>query len=184
MGMKRCESGHYYDTGKHVVCPLCSAVDAGSAKAASPNVAPVAMQAPPQPKVGGAISPQDAGKTVAVMKKEKGIDPVVGWLVCVNGPDKGCDYRLRGEKNFIGRGSSMDVCIAHDETISRENHAAVSYNPKKKSFKILPGEGRGLVYLNSEEVDGPKDIGHGDMIELGQTSLMFVPLCGEDFDWE
>ena len=60
----------------------------------------------------------------------------------------------------------------------------MSYNPKKKSFKILPGEGRGLVYLNSEEVDGPKDIGHGDMIELGQTSLMFVPLCGEDFDWE
>ena len=24
----------------------------------------------------------------------------------------------------------------------------------------------------------------GDTIELGQTSLMLVPLCGKDFDWE
>ena len=179
MGMKRCESGHYYDAGKHVVCPLCAAVDV-----APKPVQAAAVQAPPQPRAGAPISPQDAGKTVGVMKKEKGIDPVVGWLVCVAGPERGADFRLRGEKNYIGRANTMDVCIARDETVSRENHAAVSYNPKKKTFKILPGEGRGLVYLNGDEVDGPMDIRHGDKIELGQTSLMFVPLCGEEFDWE
>lgn len=176
MGMKRCESGHYYDTAKNMVCPLCSAVDVGSV----PQSAPV-----PRPPVAGATPPpQGGGKTVAVMKKEKGIDPVVGWFVCVKGPDRGSDYRIKGEKNFIGRSPAMDICIAHDDTISRENHAAISYNPKKKSFKVLPGEGRGLVYLNSEEVDAPKDIAYGDVVELGGTSLMFVPLCGPDFDWE
>ncbi len=183
MGMKRCESGHYYDTGKHAVCPLCSVVDVGAAMPPIGQPSAPAMQVP-EPKAGPAIPPQQGGKTVAVVKKERGIDPVVGWLVCTKGPDRGADFRIKGEKNFIGRGPSMDVCVAHDETISRENHAAVSYNPKKKTFKILPGEGRGLVYLNGEEVDGPKDIAHGDTVELGQTSLMLVPLCGPDFDWE
>lgn len=174
MGMKRCESGHYYDTDKHVVCPLCSAVNVAET--------PVAKQAnsPQQAPAAAALG----GKTVAVMKKEKGIDPVVGWLVCVKGPDRGLDYRIKGEKNFIGRATNMDIAILHDETISRENHLAISYNPKKKSFKVLPGEGRGIVYLNGDEVDSPKDLEKGDKIELGQTTLMFVPLCGEDFDWE
>ena len=170
--MKRCESGHYYDTGKHMVCPLCSAVNVGEA--------PIAKQAN-APQVA---APAMAGKTVAIMKKEKGIDPVVGWLVCINGPDKGMDYRIKGEKNFIGRAANMDIAVLHDETISRENHVSVSYNPKKKSFKILPGEGRGLVYLNGEDVDSPKDLAKGDKIELGQTTLMFIPLCGDEFDWE
>lgn len=173
MGMKRCESGHYYDSGKHMVCPLCSAVNAVEAPARQVGLAP------PPPVAASA-----GGKTVALMKKEKGIDPVVGWLVCVNGPDRGVDYRIKGEKNFIGRANNMDICVAHDETISRENHAAVSYNSKKKSFKVLPGEGRGLVYLNGDEVDGPLELEKGDKIELGQTALMFVPLCGDDFDWE
>ena len=170
MAMKRCESGHYFDTGKHVVCPLCSAVNVD--QSIKPQQA-----APVTPPMGG-------GKTVAIMKKEKGIDPVVGWFVCINGPDKGNDYRIKGEKNFVGRAANMDIAIQHDETISRENHVAVSYNPKKRGFKILPGEGRGIVYLNGDEVDGPKDLSKGDRIEIGQTTLMFVPLCGEEFDWD
>ncbi len=183
MGMKRCESGHYYDTGKNKVCPLCAAVDPmpKGHKDGPPIIpAPAGEAKSPSPQAGA----PGGGKTVAVMKKEMGIDPVVGWLVCTKGPDRGADYRIKGEKNFIGRAPSMDICVQHDETISRENHAGISYNPKKKTFKILPGEGRGLVYLNGDEVDSPKDLTKGDTIEIGQSSLMFVPLCGADFDWE
>ncbi len=176
MTMKRCGSGHYYDTGKHTLCPICSAVEIGrvAAQPAAPQPVPAPAPAP---------APQ-AGRTVAVVKKETGIDPVVGWLVCVDGPDRGVDYRIKGEKNFIGRAAAMDIAVAHDDTISRENHAAISYNPKKRSFKILPGEARGLVYLNGDEVDAPRDLKRGDRVELGRTTLMFIPLCGDDFDWE
>lgn len=177
MGMKRCESGHYYDAGKHKLCPLCAAVPMDGDKIAGAASPSVALQSAPS----GAAA---AGKTVAVMKKEHGIDPVVGWLIAVKGPDRGTDFRIKGEKNFIGRAPTMDICVAGDETISRENHAIVSYNPKKHGFKILPGEGRGLVYLNGEEVDAPLELKEGDKIDLGQTSLMFLPLCGPKFSWE
>jgi hypothetical protein len=126
----------------------------------------------------------DDQKTVGVMKKAHGIDPVVGWLVCVAGPDRGVDFRIKAEKNFIGRGAAMDICIAHDDSVSRENHAVVSYNPKKHVFKLHPGESRGLVYLNGDEIDAAADLKAGDKIELGQSTLMFVPLCGKTFDWE
>lgn len=168
MGMKRCEGGHYFDTSKHTSCPLC-------------GIAELKLVASAAPLPGHTA---DDGKTVAFMKNEIGIDPVVGWLVCVQGPDRGSDYRIKAEKNFVGRNQTMDICISRDPSISRDNHAAVSFNPKNRSFKLLPGEGRGLVYLNGGEVDSPREINEGDRIEIGQSTLMFIPLCGEKFDWE
>ncbi len=126
----------------------------------------------------------DEGKTVSLIHKKAGIDPVVGWFVCVEGVDRGRDFRIRSEKNFVGRSESMDVCIPGDETVSRENHAIVSFNPKNRQFKLHPGDSRGLVYLNGEEVDSPAPLKAGDHVELGQTKLLFVPLCGESFSWE
>jgi len=123
-------------------------------------------------------------ETVAVFQKSTGSDPVVGWLVCTKGPARGRDFRLHSEKNFIGRAPTMDVCIANDESVSREKHAIVSFSPKGDVFKVLPGESRGLVYLNGEEVDAPKLLTKGDKLELGETELLFVPLCGKEFKWQ
>jgi hypothetical protein len=47
----------------------------------------------------------------------------------------------------------MDICIAGDNAVSKEKHAFVSYNPENHVFKLIPGESRGLVYLNGEDVD-------------------------------
>ncbi|MFI3187628.1 MAG: FHA domain-containing protein [Methylococcaceae bacterium] len=118
-----------------------------------------------------------------MVRKKTGIDPVVGWLVCVDGPEKGRDYRIRSEKNYIGRDASMDICISGDETISRENHAMISFNPKNLNFRIAPGSSRGMVYLNNEEVDVPENLKPYDLIEIGQCKLMFVSFCGEKFQW-
>ena len=107
----------------------------------------------------------------------------MGWLVCVAGPEQGRDYRLHSERNFIGRAPSMDVAITGDATISRDNHAVISYNPKKHSFRLAPGDSRGLVYLNDEEVLTPIEVAPYDRIELGETLLLFVPFCGDHFTW-
>jgi hypothetical protein len=37
-------------------------------------------------------------------------------MVCLEGPDRGRDFRLHAEKNFIGRSPGMDVCILSDDT--------------------------------------------------------------------
>lgn len=188
MPMQRCPMGHYYDPDRHSTCPACGvpsldiAPTRGRAAADAPATPPT-VPADPKTLARGQGHPAE-GVTVGLVRKQLGIDPVVGWLVCVGGPDRGRDYRLRGEKNFIGRSPKMDVCIQGDDTISRDNHAAVSYNPKKNSFRLLPGEGRGLVYLNDEEVDAAVELQAYDRIELGQTQLLFVPFCGERFHWQ
>ncbi|WP_242471099.1 FHA domain-containing protein [Thiocystis violacea] len=116
-------------------------------------------------------------------KRMGGVDPVVGWLVCIAGPERGRDYRLHTERNFIGRDPTMDVAITGDPTISREPQAVISYNPKRHTYRLAPGDSRGLAYLNDEEVIAPVELAPYDQIELGETKLLFVPLCGEWFVW-
>src|SRR5262245_20649603 len=190
MALKRCENGHYFDPAKHTTCPSCGVQNINFEPTRKKEEIKVADTQPPTPAAGaptaGAAKPRpgDDGKTVSLIHKKAGIDPVVGWLVCVEGADRGRDYRIRSEKNFIGRAEAMDVAIRGDETVSRENHAIVSFNPKARQFKLHPGDARGLVYLNGEEVDHPSPLKAGDHIELGRTRLLFVPLCDDTFTWE
>jgi hypothetical protein len=111
------------------------------------------------------------------------IDPVVGWLVCLAGPDRGRDYRLHAEKNFIGRSPIMDICIAGDETVSRDRHALVIFDPKKQTFWAIPGDASGLVYVNGELVNSPVPMRRDDVLEVGQTKLVLIPFCGEKYSW-
>lgn len=211
MALIRCQQGHFYDPSRHNTCPYCGSMPAGGTgitEAQSPvgppplggNPSPVGATRPmrdtPPPIVGqtvplrpagsplgGARKGVEEGRTVAVDMKKVGIDPVVGWLVCIKGPSRGRDYRIRSGRNGIGRSESMDVQITGDDTISRENHAFLVYEPRKRIFSIRPGDGRGLVYLNGDEVVQASDLKSYDTIELGETQLMFVPLCGETFNW-
>jgi hypothetical protein len=183
MALKRCENGHYFDPLRHSSCPSCGVADLNLGKTrpvreAQPPAPPPAASADPPRAVASAFS-----KTVPLERRTMGVDPVVGWLVCIEGPDRGQDYRIRSERNFIGRGDAMDIRVERDETISREKHASVSFNPKNQQFKLHPGEGRGLVYLNGDDVAEATPMKDGDVIELGQTKLLFVPLCGPDFAW-
>jgi hypothetical protein len=196
--MVRCPEGHFYDPGKHNACPWCALPADGGASpektrpvrpgaipeaappplpfaAAGPAAAPLAGGAPlPKPGVTRRIG-QDATPGKA--------DPVVGWLVCLEGPDRGRDFRLHGEKNFIGRSSAMDVVILSDDTVSREKHGVVIFDPKKQVFWALPGDSSGLVYLNGEIVHTPTQINAHDTIEIGQTKLVLIPFCGERYTW-
>ena len=137
--------------------------------------------APPRPHGPSVL---DAGKTMGMMQQEMGFDPVVGWLACVEGPSRGKSYTIRGGINAIGRGDRMDITITGDRTISMENHAKVSYSDRNNRFNLLPGDGRNIVYLNGEEVFGPMPLKAYDHIDFGETKLLFVPLCGEQFTWK
>ena len=118
------------------------------------------------------------------MRLENHVDPVVGWLVCVEGPDKGRDFRLHGERNWVGRSPLMEVCVPNDMTISRERHAAVLFDPKRAQFWLTPGQGSGLVHVNGEMVAGPQQIHAEDVLEMGQSKLVLIAFCGERRSWE
>ena len=77
----------------------------------------------------------------------------------------------------------MDVSIKKDDTISKVNHAKLAYDPKHNNFQLIPGESINNIYLNEEPVYTPVKLSAYDLIEIGNSKLLFVPLCGENFNW-
>ena len=146
--------------------------------------APAEAPEPTAPPKFHGPSVLDAGKTVGMMQEQMGFDPVVGWLACVEGPSRGKSYTIRGGINSIGRGDRMDITITGDRTISMENHAKISYSDRNNRFNLLPGDGRNIVYLNGEEVFSATPLQAYDLIDFGETKLLFVPLCGERITWK
>ena len=191
MTIKRCPNGHFYDPDANISCPWCAVPtdDYERTRRINPAAVPMEGNAGSTVKLSPRNAPSsgssiDEGYTVAVVKRKTGIDPVVGWLVCIKGPDRGRDYRIRSEKNSVGRSDSMDICISGDDTISRNDHAFVVYDPRKKTFRIQAGLSRGLIYLNGKEVIASELLATYDIISIGQSELLFIPLCGERFQWE
>lgn len=208
--MIRCQEGHLYDPSKHTGCPWCGSASAFADIIAGPPgktvaLRPSAAAAPPPPPSGNAAAqaetqnklspipgsaarPNQAlahpGATVRLVEKETGINPVVGWLVCTAGPMRGQDFSLHSEKNFIGRDHSMQVCLSADNSVSRERHAAVVFDPKKHMFWLSPGDASGLVYLNGELVNAPLPLKERDSVEVGSSTLVLVPFVNDEFRWE
>lgn len=137
------------------------------------------------PRENGTVnSDLDDNKTVSLYQAKTGIEPVAGWLVCIQGPSFGASYTLKTGRNFIGRGSDMDVVLAQDNSVSRQRHAIVLYEPRKREFIVQPGDSRELFYLNDDVVLGPEHLKAQDVLTVGNTSLMFFPCCGENFSWD
>lgn len=112
------------------------------------------------------------------------IEPVVGWLVALSGKAKGKSYMLKAGPNFIGRDSSMNVSITEDNTVSRNKHAVVIYDPKSRRFFALPGESRALFYVDDEVVLNNVEVKDRQLLTVGETKLMLVAFCNEKFAWE
>lgn len=208
MEMRKCENGHYYDASVNASCPYCDVSSAGATMPLTGNMGNDADSGKTLPmgamaqangtmfhgagaEAGGVSAyagsygnvADDDGRTVALIKKDMGIDPVVGWLVCISGEEKGRDYRIHADNNFIGRSERMDICIRGDETISRENHAIISYDMIDKIYYFSPGDGRSIVRHNGKAIFATTELKSHDHIVIGRTELVFVPFCTEDFTW-
>ena len=110
-------------------------------------------------------------------------DPVVGWLVCIQGRQFGESFKLGAGMNSIGRNATNRVVISDDQ-ISREKHCLITYEPKHRNFYIKPGDSSGLTYVNNDFITENRKIFANDTIELGGSKFVFIPLCGENFTWE
>jgi len=122
-------------------------------------------------------------KTVAYYDMGE-LTPPVGWLVCIGGTYAGRAFECKSGRNRIGRGMDMDVCLSEDATISRDTHATIIYEPKKRIFYLQAGTSSGLTYCNGTLVFDHEEIHAYDKIELGKAMFLFYPLCGEKFTWD
>lgn len=201
MNLIICPNGHYYDADKYQSCPHCNNyggvsttipadTDDGGIPVTVPMDQPTDIPKPtiPSTEPMSSILPDnddksDIQKTVGFYEQDMGMEPVVGWLVCVEGKHKGKDYRLTSGRNFIGRSQKMDVVIEGDPSVSREAHAVVIYEPKGNIYMIQPGVSKELSYLNDQVVLEAKAIKVNDVITVGATKLMFIPCCSSKFQW-
>lgn len=204
MKLTKCSNGHFYDADKFDTCPHCGngasaqsktqPVNNGGAQNASGQ--PTAkvptpseqgntrdIHAPAPGSLGAAVD--DVKKTVGIFnqKSKSGNEPVVGWLVCVEGEHYGEDFRIKMGRNFIGRAADMDIVLAKDGTVSRSKHSILVYEPKGNMFIVQPGDSKELSYLNDDVILSPQALKAYDVITLGASKLMFVPFCSESFTW-
>ena len=96
----------------------------------------------------------------------------------------GQDYRLVTGRNFIGRSGTMSVALEGENSVSRENHAIVAYEPRQSIFIAQPGSASELFYLNGSVVLDPVRLKQGDRLLLGEVELMLIPCCDDKFKWE
>ena len=164
MGLKRCPEGHMFSPRRYGdICPYCN-------KSVRLGTDTEDIQG-------------DYNDSTPYIGDLEVLNPVTGWIVCIDGPSKGRDYKIFTEKNFVGRADGMDIQILGDNHIAKRNHAVFVYDPKKRKTMILPGDSQGLVYLNDETVYSPQELSAYDTIELGKSKFLFIPLCGENFEW-
>lgn len=187
MAVQECGNGHLYDTDQYASCPYCQ----GGGNRINFGGGEIGKTV--SSEIGATVAPMsykehqeesDTGKTVAVFHKKMSFEPVVGWLVCFDGPEKGKDYKIYAKNNTVGRSEKMDICIKGDTTISRENHARLAYDEKHNMFHLILAESTNTIYLNDEPVYMPVKIKAYDVIEFGDCKLAFVPFCNEKFTWQ
>lgn len=199
MALTECANGHLYDTSQYASCPYCNGgmnrVEFGAGTASGVGKT-AGVPGNAASNVGATVAPasynrareqgveNDTGKTVAVFQKNFNREPVAGWLVCIEGAERGKDYRIAAKNNSIGRSETMDICIRGDKAISRENHARIAYDGKHNNFYFIPDASVNGVYLNEEPIFVPTQIKKGDVIELGESKFLFVPFCDNTFTWK
>lgn len=197
MAQVQCARGHIYNTEQYASCPVCNgsvrSIDfTGVGASDIQKTVPGAMASgqyggygaeniPGTVPVGGYA--EDIKHTKPALKTGER-EPIVGWLVCVDGKEKGKDYHIYGRMNVIGSDNDNDVCIKGDETISRKNQAQIGYDPRSNLFTLVKGNGKNLNYRNGAPVYSEAQLSAYDLLEIGKTKLLFVPFCSERFRWE
>ena len=211
MQLIKCSNGHFYDSSKFSECPYCAqagsdmtilqvGLDVPKPQDAErpPEQKSEPVQAPPVAQPSHEFQPphtaagrapvwglaEDQNRTVGYYAKMLGVEPVVGYLIAISGPYFGESFKLKTGRNFIGRSPEMDVQLSQDPSVSRRKHAIVIYEPKARAFIAQPGESRELFYLNDAVVLNNVALEAYDVLSIGETQLMFLPLCGERFSWD
>lgn len=208
MAMQQCPNGHLYDDTKNSSCPFCNgggslnvtvplgkqpAPAMGGSMFPSTEAMDPYMQAPPRPPMTDPILPASTPfpstqpvdpQFAATTYVNEETDEVRGWLICLEGAKRGTDFKIHGEKNTIGRSHENDIKIDFDNSISKGTNAIIAYDDRNNKFYIYQSNSRNNIYVNGQLLLTPVEMKDYDVIEIGQTKMIFRSLCNEQFVWE
>lgn len=108
----------------------------------------------------------------------------VGWIVVTDGPGRGHSFALHSGLSQIGRSDDQAVSLNFgDMAISRSNHAAIVFDTESNTFMVGHGGKANIVRLNGKPVIANDALKDGDVISIGETTLVLKTFCGPDFTW-
>ena len=112
-------------------------------------------------------------------------EPVVGWLVVIGGPGLGAFRAVYEGNNTIGRAPTQRIAIDFgDDAISAEEQAYLRYDSTDRQFLFVPNMAKtNVVAVNDLKPTAAVKLSAMDVITMGQTQVVFVPFCGDEFDW-
>lgn len=126
------------------------------------------------PIAGGAPSAASADRTHPV-----------GWVAITDGAGVGHTFPLYSGVASVGRGEDQMIALDFGDTsISRQNHAAIAYDPEQAKFFVGHGGKSNIIRHNDQPVLSTVEIKHGDMLRIGETTLRLVALCDDTFQWD
>ena len=73
------------------------------------------------------------------------------------------------------------ITVAAMSIPAKTNAAPVNLKP---SASKPPASGASIVRHNGKAVLNNVELKNGDRIQIGKGTYIFVPLCGENFQWE
>ncbi|MBZ5657657.1 MAG: FHA domain-containing protein [Acidobacteriia bacterium] len=160
---KFCASGHQMEESWEV-CPYCQKTGYAVPQAPLPKTRI-------ESDTGGASTAPTVGitrKTVLISDKRK--SPVVGWLVAMNGDQKGEDFRVREGQNTLGTSLDAEI-VLKDSTVS-DKHASIRYKDGK--FFLTDLDSTNGTYLNDgKETIAREELKDGDVVRVGEVTLKF-----------
>ena len=124
------------------------------------------------------------GPATSAPRAETETDPVAGWVVVVKGQGRG-DFRpIYAGMNSVGRDASQRISLNFgDESISREEHAFITYDEEQRCFYLQHGGKPNIIRLGTTPVLTPMELKPYELIRIGRTTLRFIPSCGPHFSW-
>lgn len=180
MAIVQCKNKHYYDNVKYKECPHCKRMLGTGQNPVIDDVGVTVPFFPEQIDGGGNSAESQQQKTIGAFFAGKNVNPISGWLVCIDGENRGRSFEIHVGKNYVGRSMKMDI-HTNDDTISRENHFSIVFEPISCSFYVVAGNG--LAYLNGNMITEAEPLKEDDQIEAGKSRYVFVPYCRKGRDW-
>lgn len=93
-------------------------------------------------------------------------------IVIVSGKYEGDYYPLGRRTNVIGRGESCPIQILDDQ-ISRK-HLQIRFDRNDERYHLLDMRSANGVSVNGNRIQGEIILGDGDIIEIGESRIMFA----------
>lgn len=203
MGIIRCPNRHYYDQTIYDSCPFCKNSGISSlseelgikfienndndSETIAINYSDKQTNSLDNALITPIANQKDTEETVAYIDmSDYSIPPVVGWLVCYEGADKGRDFRLITGINRIGRAhiKNFEIEIRESKLIRDRCTSVMAYDEKNKRFYLSPGSESNLItYINDQPTTAQIEMKAYDSLSIGDSKFVFLPLCSERFDW-